>query len=748
MTAGGKPNPLDKLKEIEELVRREEQQKIEQQSVQEMDDEIPEGLVEAVPDQGTDFAAIKATRQAKEDDYLKRINILALYKKLTGKEAKRSGGAGEKMIFCPASDHHNVNDEAACINVGKRTWVCYGQCDSGGGVIDMVAAAHGMPWGKQMKGADYAKAKQLTLEKYCGWVYEKSPSDRWEGKSPEDQKAEVEEFEKQFAPEPEPEPKLKPAPKIREEWDQDWDDDLPSIGKTKVKQPNGIVTQTDPPRVEVESDPTPQVHLESAAPVDDTEVTVVDSEGDEPEHEHLGEKLPELDGSVWDHVPEDTPLHSFLEATSGLPVPVEYNLFRGLQLLSLAAGPFVRGMTGSPFKTTLSVLFVGISGSGKSRSRGAMNQVLNQPAFHWITVPPNGTKYGTTAGVKQLIEPGSGEFLLQELSEEQNEGSNFKVRDVMADLEVDELARFMGKGNVTGSSLIGVFQEMDNNPSINASVKAGSRSGGKVIAFNPNLVFSAGVQPKAMGSLVGKGNIDNGFLARFEIVTGNYIRNDNPFERAMGDLSRAKELYAEVRTFYDPKSMVDGGKRELYFIRYHSAAKDYYLKHVHSKVMDMRESGDIKSRFDLKVHKLATLFAINRRADLIMKEDVDNAFWVLEYLNRASTLSQQKVVSTEANEIDKALISCIETWTKLEPKKKGDKGGYATWSMIKNSLKPETKGWDSKYILSRLQMLLDVGDVVELPATAARGRKVPRYAHADSLGAATLKAVKKEASDD
>ncbi|QSL99647.1 DNA primase [Gordonia phage Austin] len=697
--------------------------------------EVPEQFLEAAPvvHDEDNYAARKAEEQAEEDVALKKLNIVAVYKKLTGNDVKLSGGQNEKLVFCPTAGHVNKNSEAACLNTDKNTWVCYGQCEEGGGIIDMVAAANGMPFGKQLKGKEYAQAKQKTLEDFCGWRFDKTKGG-YVGVSPAKQKEEVAQFEAEYGP----------LPEIKEDKPENplgiqmlpGDEDLPSIGPTKFSrkefgqaEPEQQVQQpakkSEP--VQVEARPA------STATATPPALSLVDSPKDDDDSElGVDELLPEIDG-IFDHIPEGTPLYEFMRAVEEMSVPKEFSLFRGLQLLSLSAGPYVRGRVGGAFKTTLSVLFVGVSGAGKSQSRHAMNAILDHIVYKWNPSPGNGNRFGNHTGIKSLIEPGSGEFLLQELSQEIDEGKPYAVADVMADLEVDELSRFMGKGAVTGSSLVGIFQEMDNSPALDASLRAGSRTGGTVVAVNPNLVFSAGVQPGALPSLIGRGNISNGFLARFEVVTGNKVVSDDIFDNKMKDMTFAQELYTDVAVYYSNKVDPESKRvRRLHYIDVDRSARPLMQK-SYEQVEKWKHDEDIKSRFDLKLFKLATLFAINRKADVVMEEDIRSAMWLMEYLNRSTTLSGEKITITQGGEMENKIVKAVEYWTK--------KSGYATDGKIKSFVNVNKMGWDPADIRKRLEMLVERGIIMIDPRQAARGPRSSRYIHVDSLDRQEIRLV-------
>ena len=727
MTVDRRAAQLAILEQLQREVEAEERKAKEQEELRTVEEDVavPENLQDAAPDLFSEDlkAKIKAERQSEEDDYLNRLSITAVYQKLTGNNTKRSGGEHEKLVFCPTADHHNTNSEAACINTEKNTWVCYGQCEDGGGVIDMVAAAAGMPFGKKLKGTDYAKAKQKTLEDFCGWVFEKT-SKGWVGKSPEKQAEEAAEFD-QASSQPVDKPVDKPSryDKAREMGFglPDEDDDLPSIGPTSFAKKEFGAGEQDSKQPKPKNSPAPEKKAApqpiEAKPTSPAALVSVSDDGTVPVPVFdETPRLPEIE-DIWENIPEGTPLWEYMKVTREMDVPKEYCLFRGLQLLSLSGGPFVRGKVGRIFKTTLSVLFVGVSGTGKSQSRWAMDEILDHIVYQWHPSPPNGSRYGSHTGVKQLIEPGSGEYLIEQFSEESADGAKYKVADVMGDLEVDELARFMGKGAVTGSSLVGVFQEMDNNPNLDGAIKAGSRSGGVVHAVNPNLVFSAGVQPAALPKLIGRGNIGNGLLARFEIVTGNRIAGTDPFDNKLKDTDRCKELYTDVAVYYmnkvDPESK---NIRKLFVIEVHPEAREE-MRNAYVQVEQWKDGDDIKSRFDLKLFKLATLFAINRKADQVITEDVRAALWVMEFLNRSATLTGEKVVSHESNEMEEAIVRIIQ---KIErPPSEG---------VVWNRLKGKAKGWDRSDFRKKIEELENQGILLSKIHQGKRGPKTKVYA--------------------
>lgn len=737
MSVNGKGRWDEMFAQINESIQESEQRSEDLAEAQHAEDvEVPEQFREAAPNAFDDdqIAQRKAEAQAEEDAALKRLNIVSVYKKLTGNEVKRSGGQNEKLVFCPTEGHNNRNSEAACLNTSKNTWVCYGQCEDGGGVIDMVAAAAGMPFGKQLKGKEYAKAKQKTLEDFCGWRFDKTKAG-YIGKSPEAQKQELADFEAEYG-------KL---PQIEDEAPYEnplgihrlpGDDDLPSLGPTKFDRSEfGQAKQKEKPK------PNPKPVADQvvtkpahAVPEPRPSLSVVAAPKDEGDDDAIEEEvLPEIE-DIFENIPEGTPLHEYMRVTANMPVPKEFSLFRGLQLLSLSAGPFIRGRSSMGFfKPTLSVLFVGITGSGKSQSKGPMDEILSHPAYKYMATAPNGSPYGSTFGVKRIKKPGSGEWFIKQMSQETSGDDTFSVRDVMCDMDYDEFAHFMGKGSVTGSSLITVFQEIDNNSSLDSTVGAGSISSGKLEMINPNVVLSSGVQPGALAKIAGSGNVENGLLARFEIITGNKLLPEHVLKSELIDTDHCQDLYTDLVVYYKNKVDPEGKTRKIVHIPFDKSVYDY-IHECYLKIEDWKRGSDIKSRFDLKFLKLCLLFTINRKADVVMREDIDSAMWVMEYLNRAANLSAQKIVVTHGGEIEEKLIHIVTLFTK-------GKKGYATSGDINDRIKRGNHPWDPAEVHKRLESLIDRGEIVIDPRTAARGPKSQRYIVPSALGAADLKIV-------
>lgn len=368
-------------------------------------------------------------------------------------------------------------------------------------------------------------------------------------------------------------------------------------------------------------------------------------------------------------------------------------------------------------------MMVARSGVGKSASKYAMYEILDHIVYKWMPEPPQpGQVYGRASGIRMLSNPGSAEVLLDELGKEEAEGVSYRLRDVMGFLDVDELASFMGKSSLSGSTLMERFMELDNDGRLDFKLDANSRSGGKTEAINPNLVFSTGVQPAAINALLGRHNVGNGFLARFEVVTGNYINDPDPFTNGAKDMDHCKELYTDLAAYYMRKVDPQGkGVRQLFVIDVHESAKDHMRKAFY-KVEKWKLEDDAKNRFDLKLFKLSTLFAVNRKADFVMHEDIDCALWIMEFLNRAADFVSGKLVSTVGNEIDDAVLKIGATLT--------EKDGKFQLGTLRNRVKPPRRGWDSKKYDERVEYLIESGAIIEIPQAkrGSDGRTKPSYA--------------------
>ncbi|QRI45590.1 DNA binding protein [Gordonia phage RoyalG] len=735
-----KPNPI--LEMLKEKVAREEAEAAAKSQLEtvESDAEVPSEFAEAAPDvwdDEKDWRKEKAERQSEEDDALKRLRIRDVYERLTGRKVdpKRSGGKNEILVFCPSADHDNSNTEAACINTVKNTWVCYGQCDDGGGVIDMVAAANGLPYGKASKGKEFAKAKQITLEEMCGWQFVRQGK-VYVGKSPETQQREAEEFEATYsspaeAAVEEMKSHIVSAKEVAKELGFSLDavdDDLPSIGATKFDRKEfGVGSGVEAAKVRPQR---PDPASLGAKPARETKPASSDDRPalhpvpelpeSEEEEEDLDapEMLPEIEG-IFDNIPPDTPLYEFMYSTMHLATPKEFLLFRGLQLLALSAGAYVRGsVAGRQFKPSLACMFIASSGAGKSESSEYLSSVLEDDAYTWRTFSPPSGKYLWHSGLKQFRDPGSGEYLLQTLSQIKNDSGVHPIRDVTMHLDIDELAQLMSKGAIKGSSLITTIQKFDNSGGVNHSISTGSMGMGEQRAVNPNVIISAGTQAAVLGRLLGQGNIGNGLMARFEIVTGNRAPERKSFRLKPVNLDFAQQLYSDIAQKY--LNGCDQAKRDLVVIPFNDECEDEFDR-INYKMQKLKLTTDAKSRFDLKFRKMCLLFAINSGRTEIMLPDVHAAEWIMEYLDRTTSMTAEKTVTSEGNEMEDGILTAAAGAIAFKDK------GYATEGDIWLRSGGKRKGWDRDAFNRKLERLIDRGELVVDPRTAARGPKGHRY---------------------
>ncbi|UTN91164.1 DNA binding protein [Gordonia phage PokyPuppy] len=740
-----KPNPI--LEMLKEKVAREEAEaaaKAELETV-ESEAEVPSEFSEAAPDvwdDDNDWRKRKAEQQAEEDDALKSLRVREVYERLTGRKVdpKRSGGKNEILVFCPSADHDNSNTEAACINTVKNTWVCYGQCDNGGGVVDMVAAAHGLPYGKSSKGKEFAKAKQITLEELCGWQFVREGK-AYVGKSPQTQQREAAEFEATYTQAAEEVvEEIKSHVVSREEVAKKLgfsldavDDDLPSIGATKFDRSEfGADAPAEVVKVKPYREPPASLVTSPASSSERPTLHSVPQEvtNDEDEEDlETQELLPEIEG-IFDNIPQDTPLYEFMYATNHLATPKEFLLFRGLQLLALSSGAYVRGsVAGRHFKPSLACMFIASSGAGKSESNEYLASVLDDDAYTWRTFSPTSGQYMWNSGVKSFRDPGSGEYLLQVLSQVKNDSGVHKVRDVTMHLDIDELAQLMSKGAIKGSSLITTIQKFDNSGGVNHSISTGSMGMGEQKAVNPNVIISAGTQAAVLGRLLGQGNIGNGLMARFEIVTGNRAPERKSFRLKPVNLSYAQELYVDIAKKY--LNGADQAKRNLIVIPFNDECEDEFDR-INYKMQKLKLTSDAKSRFDLKFRKFCLLFAINSGRTEVMLEDLRSAEWIMDYLDRTTSMTAEKTVTSEGNEMEDGILAAAAGAIEYKDK------GYATEGDLWMRSSGKKKGWDKDAFRRKVEKLVEFGELVVDPRTAARGPKGHRYV---LPGSPTLKAV-------
>lgn len=631
---------------------------------------------DAIPELGTSVDI-----RSEEDEAIKSVDMFQLYEHVTGRKANRkmNGGTNNYLQFCPTAGHDNTDSEAAWIDPIKGTWVCAGQCDDGGGRLDMFAASRGMSFGKSLKGEEYSKAKSEYLIELCGW--ERLPNGR--SKSPNQAKAEVEEFERV---------------------------------------------------VEINQRQAPKAEEDSSSTGTDNVISLADKRA---EHQVPGsDRLPDLGGldEILSHLPEGTPVYEYVKTYAVKGAPHEFDLFNGFMLLGMSGGPFLRGVGHrGPFNLSFWQLRVAPPGSGKSQAKGSVNSILKLAELAWVSLKPAVQgDYGINRGVRP-INPVSGEALVESFAKAGVGEDRYDVRDVTGWWALDEYASLSAKSAIRGSSLMTKLMDFDAVGQTTDDVIDNGDAMGRASAHahNPLLYVSANIQPNRIQKVIGEEGRDNGLVSRFDIVSANH----RPERTSIRDIpevdepvaNRVRELFREVSEKYANKMRADEGLEpgEMLVIGVSDEAVKAYDDLFYKYSMP---DSDTHSRFSLKALRYSTLFAMNSLHDEVMLEDVERAAWVMEYLEKSTGLLAKKVTATKYTDLDERIFGAIKYWSE-KPDSKGNTRGFATRGQVESSVKKAPNKYTAHEINNALKAIIEAGVVAESDKPkGTRGPGGKRYA--------------------
>jgi hypothetical protein len=225
-----------------------------------------------------------------------------------------------------------------------------------------------------------------------------------------------------------------------------------------------------------------QPAVTTAEPEQQASVTYT-PEGAEYEEEKLSQELLKnrlFPGINWRHiVPSETFLHAYLEATSIDDSPEEYHFWNGLVALGMAVGR-MRTLEDSPEVTgNLYVCLTGGSGTGKSKSKRHLINVLHEALpYKKDDQPPYGARYIKGAQSGEVIIKCYQHEMLDPIT---NKPAGFWPF-IKGFLDFDELAELVGKSSRQGSTLKTTLMELYDGPRYLAST---SMSHGTVMAEMP-----------------------------------------------------------------------------------------------------------------------------------------------------------------------------------------------------------------------------------------------------------------------
>ena len=340
--------------------------------------------------------------------------------------------------------------------------------------------------------------------------------------------------------------------------------------------------------------------------------------------------------------PAGTFLDLFMQAVIVDDVPEEYHFWHAMIGLGIVVGRDAYLFDQPEVYGNLFVCMLGSTGSGKSKSKRYLIQVMNEMhAWDADEDPPRGVKVTPT--------PASAEAMIRAFQHSVTRTGSTGTRypelvPVRGLVEFPELKLLTGRAARQGSVIKETLIEFyDCQPQV-ASI-AVSKDGER-IAVRPSASVLTTVQPEVLPEVFKESDETGGFLNRWLFITGTR-KPKQLFNRNTINLQPAVDALRAVHTWCKtPRAIVWAPSAEKVF---KDAWDGYIAKDVASFEFAM-------GRIDLVIKKLGLILALNERSDHVTAEMVERVLLIYPYLlNTVKFRGDSMAISVES-ELDQDIM--------------------------------------------------------------------------------------------
>jgi hypothetical protein len=342
-------------------------------------------------------------------------------------------------------------------------------------------------------------------------------------------------------------------------------------------------------------------------------------------------------------VPEQTFLSEYMKACIQDDVTEEFHFWNGLIALGLALGRDVRLFDMVPVFGNLFVCTLGHSGSGKSKAKYHLEQLLVKALPYKQDDP--GSK-----GVKKVSSPASAEVLVQSFQKLIPDPANPKIvaynAPVRGLIDYAELSGMIGRGNRMGSVLKPTMMQFYDMEPVISTV---SLTSGNKEAKEPFACALTTTQPRALRDLLGRGDDSSGFLTRWVFATG-------PEKERVAIGGYRVDVTPAVGPLEDVVGWAGSfGADEM--VQWSEEAAQLYTDFFHSTIEPdkRRAETELITRIDLTIKKLILLFTANLRLKTVPIESVEAAIKCYPYLTASYMIPAGQIGNTLQHEIREAV---------------------------------------------------------------------------------------------
>lgn len=417
--------------------------------------------------------------------------------------------------------------------------------------------------------------------------------------------------------------------------------------------------------------------------------------------------IPKLE---WERVaPPETFLHEYMKATVIDDIPEEYHFAHALLALGFALGRDTALFDSTPVFGNLFICTLGRSGTGKSRAKRYLDNLLEEAL-------PYDNSNPFTKGVRKISAPASAESLIHQFERTEADPNNPKMiyhYPVRGLVNFNELSSLIGRaqrqGNVLKPTLM-EFYDMEN------AVETNSITGGQRKAIEPYASAITTSQPRALRSLIDTADDASGFLNRWLFIpstekqryaVGGVIVDLKPAVKPLQEI----QGYAATRT----RGLIDWSPQAVTLWTTFFRALEEERK---------RATNDMLVRADLTLKKLMLLFAANRHEYELSEQSVIDALSMWPYIKAAYGVPASQIGGSlfdeVAERIKKILVNFEAKFGK--PATKRDLN-----DRIKSHMK--TRNYNSEFLARVLKsMINDQNSINELvQGGKGPGRPTVRY---------------------
>lgn len=619
-----------------------------------------------------EFMASKRSRADQAiDSLIDGLDIITAYNKYAGKGTVDPKGKTESvMISCPNPAHPDRNP-SAWINTEKGTWFCAG-CNEGGDALDIAAWHFGLPVPGYKQGSTFHTLRKRIAEDH-GYVFQRTIAG-----------------DIAVAPVgPAGNAGVHPSP--ARPGDATAGDGPGAVGDggdgaTSASGGKGHLSVVPP---------------DATVPADDA-ASVTELPGlsamEELEDVELGwEKI----------VPKGTFLDVWMQQTTVDDVPEEYHFWNGMLAISLALGKDVTLKDFRPVYGNLFICILGRTGSGKSKAKYYLDQLLEETM-------PYKAKDPADKGVLRASGIASAEAMIWMFKKVIDDptapaGTKPKEYPVRGLIDYNELAGLVGRTQRSGNVLIPTLMQFYD---VESTVETISRTHGVERASDPYACAITTSQPKSLRGLLTVGDAASGFLNRWFFAAGK--------EKTRSAIGGAK---VDILPAVKPLSEIKGWADTAGELEWSQDAEDMFTAFFHDELhpMQRKDDTDLLNRMDLLCKKLILLFTANMKHDMVQPEAVRQMMKVYPYLLECYGIPGAHVGSSQQHMLRDTLLRFI-----VDHQKKTGKGA----SIRDITRKISGKQYPLDMFNRTLKYMVEIEEIIVMP-TEGGGRPTTRYGVAD-----------------